>query len=68
MRQAPRVRQGCQALGARCEHVGRDAPLSEIQFLMGNDNIHGSGVEMGSGELKKGKNKNRKQNKKLASL
>ena len=47
----PRVRQ---VLGARCEHVGEDAPPSEIQSFRGNGNIYGSEVEVG-GELKKGK-------------
>ena len=47
-----------QALGACHQHVGGDAPPSEIQFLRGNGNIHRSEVE--AGEIKEGKKKKKK--------
>lgn len=53
MKQNGRVR-------TRMTSVGGDASPSEIQFLGGNGNIHGSGVEVGE-ELKRGKMQKKKK-------
>lgn len=47
----PQVRR---APDARHEHVGGGAPLSEIHFLWGDSNIHGTGVEVEGEEGRKG--------------